>query len=546
MFFDTDRCLQCGTYDRPTKLNTEYASHIKPDGSLWYTGYWVCSDECFNDAIFSMMPKEYWPAHYHTIDEHPKIKALRRDLEEKYEEDAGYHQAEYDIEAKRIWQEFTKERAEVHRATSRKFINHVTAKWNLEQKKRAEQERVEAQKEADRQQREQDRVEERNRRELEQQMRERKKIEEEHHRREAYEKMIATKPIPEARRFEHTHILGPSGSGKTTLIQQIILDDLAKPDPPAYIVIDPKGELVWRLSHLNVFSLHHVGKSPPGRLAERLVIIDPELRPALNVFQETEGKPAQIVSTFSYVFSTTRQSLTGKQATCFSFCVRLLFTIPGSNLFTFLDLLEDEQADPRFKNAISNLTKPSEAAARRFFQYDFYSKNYSATRQEIRTRIWEVLQDEYLFTMLNADERTIDIAQCIREHKIVLVNTRMAELKLAHQTLGRYILALAVNALQARAGTPKSTWHPTFIVIDEFQEFADEHKTPEMLRLIREYNGGVILAHHNMSQRNSMMAFAARFQPIRLSRTLPTRQVWTSDIWPATCTASRNFSRGHA
>lgn len=80
----------------------------------------------------------------------------------------------------------------------------------------------------------------------------------------------------------------------------------------------------------------------------------------------------------------------------------------------------------------------------------------------------------------------------------MLVNKRISLLKLAHQTLGRYIIALAIDAVQNRPGTARNTWHPVFIVIDEFQECADEYKTPEMLRLIREYNAGAILAHHNM------------------------------------------------
>ena len=41
-------------------------------------------------------------------------------------------------------------------------------------------------------------------------------------------------------------------------------------------------------------------------------------------------------------------------------------------------------------------------------------------------------------------------------------------------------------------------WTPAFLVIDEFQDFADEEKTPEMLRLAREYNLGVVIAHQNM------------------------------------------------
>jgi Type IV secretion-system coupling protein DNA-binding domain len=107
--------------------------------------------------------------------------------------------------------------------------------------------------------------------------------------------------------------------------------------------------------------------------------------------------------------------------------------------------------------------------------------------------VWDVLHNEYLGVMLNAPERKFDIAACIRDRKTVLVNTRMVDLKNAHQTLGRFIITLTADAIRSR-----SERHPVYFVIDEFQEFADVEKTPEMLRLIREYGGGAVLAHQNM------------------------------------------------
>jgi hypothetical protein len=50
----------------------------------------------------------------------------------------------------------------------------------------------------------------------------------------------------------------------------------------------------------------------------------------------------------------------------------------------------------------------------------------------------------------------------------------------------------------SRSHIPESEWHPAFLILDEYQEFADAEKTPHMLRLMRRYNAGAILAHHNM------------------------------------------------
>ena len=50
--------------------------------------------------------------------------------------------------------------------------------------------------------------------------------------------------IPERTRFEHTAIVAGAGWGKTQLLQNIILSDLRRPDPPALIVLDSTGAMV--------------------------------------------------------------------------------------------------------------------------------------------------------------------------------------------------------------------------------------------------------------------------------------------------------------
>ena len=76
--------------------------------------------------------------------------------------------------------------------------------------------------------------------------------------------------IPDAVRFEHTHVIGGTGHGKTTLLQDQIVADLSRPDPPAMVVVDPKGIMVRRIQQLALFD------PDTGPLSERLIIINPE------------------------------------------------------------------------------------------------------------------------------------------------------------------------------------------------------------------------------------------------------------------------------
>jgi hypothetical protein len=69
------------------------------------------------------------------------------------------------------------------------------------------------------------------------------------------------------------------------------------------------------------------------------------------------------------------------------------------------------------------------------------------------------------------------------------------------QLLGRYIIAKVLNAAFSRQFIPKEQWHAAFLMIDEFQDYADDDKIPELLRLAREYRLGVSLAHQVMHSR---------------------------------------------
>jgi hypothetical protein len=311
-------------------------------------------------------------------------------------------------------------------------------------------------------------------------------------------------------RFEHTFCLGPSGSGKTTLLQQIVLDDLAKPDPPAMVIIDPKGLMVERLQRLDVFN------SDTGRLKDRLIIVDPttDPPPALNMFHPADKWNRmyadnvrrqienQTISTYSYIFSSLESALTQKQTVAFTFAVRLLFTMQTANIHTLIDFLDDPAktlAQSKFRLHIERLDETS----RRFFQNDYYSTSFGETRQQIKARLYSILQRPEFVAMFSTPERKLDMFDCLQKRKIVLVNTAMSVLgSEGSQLFGRYMIALTLNAAFERISLKnKNLWNPAFLIIDEFQLFADEIKTPELLRLAREYNLGVTIAVQDMHGR---------------------------------------------
>jgi len=295
----------------------------------------------------------------------------------------------------------------------------------------------------------------------------------------------ATKPPPppiitDQHRFEHTHILGPSGSGKTTLIQDLILKDLAQ-DSPAMVVIDPKGFMVEQVARL---------KSLPK---DKVIYLDPLATPPLNLFKQgNRAVITQAIANFDYIFSQAGSPLTSKMRPVFKFCARLMFNIPNADIFLLMDFLDSQQGDPRFAPYIANL---DDLGAKRFFERDFYSaKLYGETRQQIKGRFNDILSMPEVLAMFTAPQ-SLDFIQALNEKKIILVNTRAAEIGMdASQLVGRYIIALTLSAVFARGRNANPVW----LYVDEFQDFVDEEATPRHFRLAREYRLGIIAAHQNM------------------------------------------------
>jgi len=314
------------------------------------------------------------------------------------------------------------------------------------------------------------------------------------------DRLGAVVPIPERTRFEHTLIVGGSGAGKTTLLQQIILDDLAKPNPPAMVVLDPKGLMIKRLQRLAVFNPDN------GRLKDRIIVVDPTIDPppALNMFDPGTRRfhmwspqmrmqvENQLIELFGYIFSAAGFKLTEKQQIDFGYVVRLMYEIDNANVETLLDILDDPAKNLEtfaFRAYVERL----HPMAQRFFRNEFFTE-FKESKGQIKARLYMVLQHPVFIAALSATHNAINLIEAINEGKIILVNTNSTLLgDRASALLGRYFIATTLNAAFARVAL-KAPWPPAFLIIDEFQEYADEIKTPQMLRLAREYNLGIVMA----------------------------------------------------
>jgi hypothetical protein len=318
----------------------------------------------------------------------------------------------------------------------------------------------------------------------------------------AFEQLFSLKlpfAIPEHARFEHMHILAGSGHGKTQTMQHLILADLQSPNPPGLVIIDSQGDMITKISRLALFEKD---------LADKLIIIDPkdvEHPPALNMFDVNLAKLNRygavdreqilngIIELYEYLFdSLLGAELTQKQALIFRYLARLMIHIPGATIRTMIELMEGTKA---YQPIIDTLPE----STRMFFGKEFGDRSYNETKTQIKRRLYGIVENQTFERMFSAPRNRIDIPGALNDGKIVLVNTAKDFLKSGSSILGRYFIALTLQAALERAAIPEDRRRAAFLYIDEAAEYFDDN-IDNLLNQARKYRLGMVMAHQYLDQ----------------------------------------------
>lgn len=312
--------------------------------------------------------------------------------------------------------------------------------------------------------------------------------------------------LPDSARFEHCHIIGGTGHGKTQLMQSLIHADLvaAQRDGRSVVVIDSQGDLINKLSRLELFS-----PDVPRSLADRLILIDPadvEFPAALNLFDAHLARLADyrpvdrervlngVVELYEVFFGALLGAeLTQKQGVIFKYLARLMLTIPGATIHTLMQLMEDGKP---FKTHMQAL----DGSARYFFETEFFHPSFAATKKQILRRLWGVLSTPAFERMFAQKANKLDLFQALNDGKIILINTAKDLLKEeGSQLFGRFFIALLAQAALERSTLDEDDRTPAFVYVDEAQEYFDD-RIETILNQARKYRVGLTLAHQTLDQ----------------------------------------------
>jgi hypothetical protein len=309
--------------------------------------------------------------------------------------------------------------------------------------------------------------------------------------------------IPEAVRFEHTHIVAGTGHGKTQTLQFLIAGDCeaALTDRRSIVVMDSQGDLLQTLMRSEYLAT--------PELRDRFVYIDPtdlERPVGLNLFDVdlTAGGAADpvaretilnnTVELFDYFFGALLGAdLTQKQGLVFRYVAVLLMQIPGATIHTFRELMEDGS---QFRPYMERLG----GSARVFFETRFFDRAFAETKKQVLHRLWGVLANQTLDRMMSAPKNSIDLFSKLQEGSIVFINTAKDFFgEEGSAIFGRMFVALLGQALIRRAAIPKHERTPTYIYMDEAERLADETLV-RMLAQVRKYKGAITFALQNLDQ----------------------------------------------
>ena len=164
-----------------------------------------------------------------------------------------------------------------------------------------------------------------------------------------------------------------------------------------------------------------------------------------------------------------------------------------------------------FAEYVPKLDSPT---ARTFFETEFNSREFDATKSQVRRRLWGILENKTFEHMFSYPHSKLRLSKEMNAGKVILINTSKDLLKQnGTEIFGRFFVALITQAALERASIPKSERLPTYVYIDEANDYfqGGDQNLPVILEQARKYRIAMTLAHQYLDQLDAKLraSFAA-------------------------------------
>ncbi len=292
-------------------------------------------------------------------------------------------------------------------------------------------------------------------------------------------------------RRQGTYIIGTTGTGKSTLLKNIIYQDMHQDRKHGLCVLDPHGDLIDEL----------LGLVPSNRLND-VILFDPmEIeRPfGLNLLECNREDPHEVRWVVSTVMGTLQRLFFYSWGPLLEHVLRnTLLTAMSIKDSTFLELLLLLTNEHYRGVMTANIQDP---LLKQFWK-DFpesFRQRMEMTSSTIN-KISPFLTDRSMRNIIGQPHNTIDLKKVMNEGKILFVNLSKGDLGEANSALLGSILVnlILISALQRRS-IPKEQRLPFHLIVDEFQNFANESFSI-LQSEARKYAVDTVVAHQYRDQ----------------------------------------------
>jgi hypothetical protein len=282
---------------------------------------------------------------------------------------------------------------------------------------------------------------------------------------------------------KHVHVIGPTGVGKSVLLANMMKQDMEA--GYGVILIENKGDLFRA-------AMRYV---PQNRLNDVIVMdVRDKLTPVgFNILNQ--GDPRIVVDELSNLFEHIYDTKSVWTRELLYFGLQTLIEQPG---YTFVDLAT--LIMPRTKDEVDwadAMRRTKDVEVRRFWQRFEMQRRDAQDRmaQPLMDRVWQLIGRPEIRNIIGQAESSFLMKDVIKDNKILLVNLQDIATETASLTG-----TLLMNAVWHAVKTTQ--WDkPTFLYLDEFQDFVNLPLSPEdMLAKARSFGLGMTLAHQHLVQ----------------------------------------------
>ena len=311
--------------------------------------------------------------------------------------------------------------------------------------------------------------------------------------------------IPRSALKRHTHIVAKTGQGKSNLIKLMIDQLLEERRKQSIVLIEPHGDLAEEVKNLAV----HM--DDPDRLAYISPTYDFGKIPVFNPFDISDRSPRNI-DRYSQELSRTFEellkdgaSLTGQMDAVLRPAISTLLTMERAtleDLQILMDADDSPEKDAIIELGLRNPLQTHRTMFEKIWGGEEVPTNYKSTINSIYTKIQQLFNTDIFYQMTcgNGGRSTFNLEQLTNAGKAIIFDLGKGRVgSEASEAFGKFIVSHLQSLAFKRADVAESQRVPTFLIIDEFQNYVTDSITV-ILSEARKYGLHLVLSHQSIGQ----------------------------------------------